>query len=105
AVQRGDLLAQQVAFGVGVGPGFAALVLVIGAHPVGRGLERVALRRGQRRQRGLPVGLGNFQRLGGGGRHAVEPLGVFQQGGIAPAAHVGQDAGGGAVDGLVLGGL
>ncbi|KAG1317793.1 hypothetical protein G6F63_015513 [Rhizopus arrhizus] len=53
----------------------------------------------------MPVGLGDFQRGGRCARHAVETLRVFHQRGVAAGAHVGQDAGGGAVDGLVLGGL
>ena len=78
---------------------------MIGAHAGGGGLQGVALGGRQRGQRGMPVGLGDLQRLGAARLHAVETLRVFQQRGVAAGAHVGQDAGRGAVDGFVLGRL
>src|SRR5690606_31259209 len=81
------------------------LALVVGADPVGGRFKRIALRGWQRSQGRVPFGLGDVEFGGGGGGHPVKALRVFQQRSIAAAAHVGQDAGGGAVDGFVFGGF
>ena len=60
---------------------------------------------GQAGQRCLQRFLADFQGGHGRGLHAVETLRVVQHGDIATRLHVGQDAGCGAVDGLVLAGF
>eukprot|EP01022_Parablepharisma_sp_SALTPOND_P017907 TRINITY_DN290_c1_g1_i2.p1 TRINITY_DN290_c1_g1~~TRINITY_DN290_c1_g1_i2.p1 ORF type:complete len:1623 (-),score=570.02 TRINITY_DN290_c1_g1_i2:20056-24924(-) len=109
AIQRRDLLAQLGAIGFAVeetvGAAFLLLALVIGTHAVGGGLQRMAACRGQAVQGCLQGLVADLQGGYRGGLHAVEALGVFQHGGVAARLDLGQDAGSGTVDGLVLAGL
>ena len=105
AVQRRDFLAQQGAFLVAVGGGFAALGLlpVVVAANAGGGLgERLALGGGQAVEGGLQLGGAELQRGHRCGLQAVEPGGVVEHRGVATRAHVGQDVPDALLDGLVL---
>ena len=103
-VQRRDLLAQQRAVVVAVLPAQTAglhLALVVVAHPVGGGLQGVALGWGDGLEGVLQLGTGQLQRGDALSHHAVKARGVVQHGGIAAHAHVGQDVGHPLLDGVV----
>ena len=93
AVQRGDLLAEQGAVCVGVVPGFQFLPAVIVFDARGGGLQGVAGCGGQAGKGCLQVVRRQRQVGDAACCRAVEAVGVFDQGGIATALHVGTDFG------------
>src|SRR5690606_18196623 len=95
---------QQGAVFVAVAPALAGglfLRLVVAAHALGGGLQRVALGLWNGVERGLEVGLGQLQRRHVGGAEAIKAGGVFQHGRIATLLYVGQDVGHTLLDGRV----
>ena len=104
AVQRRDLLAQQGAIGVTVAPALAAgalLCLVVGAHALGGGRQRIALLVAQAVEGGLELGLRQLQRCHAVHLQSVEARRVLQHGRIAALLHIGQDVGHALLDGRV----
>ena len=75
--------------------------LVVAAHALGSGLQRVALGLRNGVERGLEVGLGQLQRRHVGGREAIEAGGVLQHRRIAALLHIGQDVGHALLDGRI----
>ncbi|MNF45084.1 hypothetical protein D3C84_262090 [compost metagenome] len=101
AIQRGDLLAEHGAVGLGVGPGVLLLPLVVEAHALGGLLQRRALLDTDAGQGQLQA-LARQDQLGHGGRlDAVEALGVLDQRGIAALAHALDDVQHALVDRIV----
>ncbi|MCY1526775.1 hypothetical protein D9M68_618150 [compost metagenome] len=101
AIQRGDLLAEHGAVGLGVAPGILLLLLVVAAHARRGVFQGFALGRGD-------AGQGQFQALArqdqvghGFGFDAIETLGELHHGGVAAAAHGSDDVQHALVDGVV----
>jgi len=74
---------------------------VVAAHPLGRGLQGIALGGGNGVERRLEIGLREFQRRHGLCRQAVEAGRVVEHGGIAARLHIGQDVGHALLDGCI----
>src|SRR5690606_21651899 len=96
AVERRDFLAEQRAVFVAVAPALAVgllLRLVVAAHAVGSGLQRVALCLGQSVEGGLEVALREFEFGHALRSEAIETRGVFEHGCVAALFHVADDFG------------
>ena len=100
-VERGDHLAEHGAIGLGVGPAFHLLPLVVGPDTAGSGLQCATPVSRQAVQSLLHFGFGQLQVSHRGGRQAVELVGVVHNSGIATLLHVGQDVGNSTFDTLI----
>ena len=101
-VQRRDLLAQEGAVNIPVAPAFATgffLGLVVGAHALGSGLQRVALGGSERLESGFQLGLGQLQLGEAGSTQTVKARGVLQHSGVPALLHVQQNIGHPLLDG------
>ena len=101
-IQRGNLLPQQGAIGLSVGPGFLLLVLVIHPYPFGGTFQGLTLGRRDRLQGLLQTFLGDLQLRHAADRHAVKAIGVFDHRGITTLTYGGEDLAHDGVD-LVIG--
>src|SRR5690606_39392681 len=90
-----DLLAEAGAVGLDEVPGLLLLVLVVGADAGGGRLQGGAGLRGDGGEGLVEPGAGNLQFASGVKPAAVEAVGEFHQGGVAPGAHGGDDVGDG----------
>ncbi len=108
-VERRDLLTQHRAVSLGEGKAvraaFLLLPLVVDPYAVGRLLQRMATRVRQTGERRLQFCLRHLQRGHAAGIQAVEPVRVFEHGGVAARLHVSENGRGRAVDRLVFGGF
>lgn len=101
AVQRGDLLAEHRAVGLGVAPGTLLLLLVVAAHALGGDFQGFALGYGDTGESQLQA-LARQDQVGHrGGLETVEALGELDHGGVATAAYGGDDVEDALVDRIV----